>query len=207
MGAGVKAATVEARRSERKARGDGHLRRGEILAAAEAIFVAEGYEGATIRRIAEEVGVSSTSLYMHFPDKGAILLEICKVTLQHLLESNRAVAALPLDPVTRVRRMLEAYIRFGLENPNAYRLVFIEERDNAEDLGRQCYEVFSQTVGQIAAEGRLRATCPEAATQALWAACHGLISLLVTRPGWAGEPPETLMQVLLDGLFFGLTVD
>src|SRR3712207_2879540 len=62
------------RRSARKAKGDGHLRRGEILEAAERIFVAEGYEGATIRRIAEEVGVSSTALYLHFPDKQAILL-------------------------------------------------------------------------------------------------------------------------------------
>ena len=38
----------------RKAKGDGHLRRAEILEVAERIFVAEGYEGATIRRIAEE---------------------------------------------------------------------------------------------------------------------------------------------------------
>ena len=65
------------RRSARKAKGDGHLRRAEILEAAERIFVAEGYEGATIRKIADEVGVSSTALYMHFQDKSCILLEIC----------------------------------------------------------------------------------------------------------------------------------
>ena len=56
-------------RSARKAKGDGHLRRAEILEAAERIFIAEGYEGATIRKIADEVGVSSTALYMHFQDK------------------------------------------------------------------------------------------------------------------------------------------
>src|SRR5688500_7353296 len=66
------------RKSARKAKGDGHLRRAEILEAAERIFVAEGYEGATIRKIADEVGVSSTALYMHFQDKGCILLEICE---------------------------------------------------------------------------------------------------------------------------------
>src|SRR5580704_17835253 len=53
-------------RSARKAKGDGHLRRAEILQAAELIFVRDGYQGATIRKIAEEVGVSSTALYMHF---------------------------------------------------------------------------------------------------------------------------------------------
>ncbi|PZQ45154.1 MAG: TetR/AcrR family transcriptional regulator, partial [Phenylobacterium zucineum] len=52
-------------RSARKPKGEGHARRAEILAAAERIFVEVGYEGATIRKIAEEVGLSSTALYMH----------------------------------------------------------------------------------------------------------------------------------------------
>ncbi|MBP6545350.1 MAG: helix-turn-helix transcriptional regulator, partial [Phenylobacterium sp.] len=96
---------VTTRRSARKPKGDGHLRRAEILEAAERIFVAEGYEGATIRKIADEVGVSSTALYMHFPDKGGILLEICERTIIQLLERNAAIAARPLDAVTRVKEM------------------------------------------------------------------------------------------------------
>ena len=59
-------------RSVRKPKGEGHARRGEILAAAEQIFVAHGYEGATIRKIAEAVGLSSTALYLHFKDKAEI---------------------------------------------------------------------------------------------------------------------------------------
>src|SRR5439155_13347384 len=91
------------RKSERKAKGSGHLRRGEILDAAERIFVAEGYEGATMRKIAEEVGVSSTALYMHFHDKARIMGEICKRTLEELLARNRELAAAPLDPTAPVR--------------------------------------------------------------------------------------------------------
>ena len=71
------AALEKPQRSARKAKGHGHLRRAEILEAAERIFLAEGYQGATIRKIADEVGVSSTALYMHFRDKDQILLEIC----------------------------------------------------------------------------------------------------------------------------------
>ncbi|MCX8498704.1 MAG: helix-turn-helix domain containing protein, partial [Caulobacteraceae bacterium] len=67
------AIVTKSNKSARKPKGDGHLRRAEILAAAERIFVAEGYDGATIRRIADEVGVSSTALYMHFKDKAEIL--------------------------------------------------------------------------------------------------------------------------------------
>jgi len=91
------------RRSARKPKGAGHLRRAEILDAAERIFVAAGYEGATIRRIADEVGVSSTALYMHFPDKACILGEICDGAVSQLLENNRAIVALRADAAARVR--------------------------------------------------------------------------------------------------------
>ena len=79
-------------KSARKAKGDGHMRRAEILQAAERIFVRDGYQGATIRKIADEVGVSSTALYMHFRDKDDILLEICAGAIGVLLAQNNAAA-------------------------------------------------------------------------------------------------------------------
>ncbi|MBS0334972.1 MAG: TetR/AcrR family transcriptional regulator [Proteobacteria bacterium] len=202
------------RRSARKAKGDGHLRRAEILDAAERIFVAEGYEGATIRKIADEVGVSSTALYMHFQDKGAILLEICEATLKLLLERNRELAARPLDPVVRVRMMLEAYMRWGLAHPNAYELVFscpppaaAPLSEGAADMGGQCYDSFAGVVREVAAVGRLRTGTADSAAQALWMACHGVVALMSARPdfGWATQ--DELIAVTLDGLLNGLVVD
>ena len=72
-------------RSARKPKGGGHERRGEILVVAAKIFNSLGYEGATIWRIAEEVGLSSTALYMHFRDKDEILVEICEGAMEALL--------------------------------------------------------------------------------------------------------------------------
>src|SRR5580704_9571091 len=174
-------------RSARKAKGDGHLRRAEILHAAERIFVRDGYQGATIRKIAEEVGVSSTALYMHFRDKDEILLEICEGAVATLLASNNEISTRPIDVVSRVRLMLDAYMRFGLENPNTYRLAFCSSRvelsamrhEVASDLGARCYDRFMSAVADIAAEGRLRIGDADSAAQTLWAACHGLVSLRI----------------------------
>src|SRR5262249_30615992 len=124
LGSEMTALGTPTRKTARKAKGDGHLRRAEILEAAERIFVAEGYEGATIRKIADEVGRSSTALYMHFHDKACILLEICQSTFQVLLARNAEIAARPVDPVVRTRMMLESYVRWGLDHPNAYQLVY-----------------------------------------------------------------------------------
>lgn len=202
-------------KSARKAKGEGHSRRGEILRAAERIFVAEGCEAATIRKIADEVGVSSTALYMHFRDKDHILLEICHEAMDELLRINSTIGDRPLDPVSRVREMLGAYIQFALLNQNAYRLVFCagsidsspSRQDATRALGQRCFERFSAVVAEIAADGRLRVGDPQAAAQALWAACHGLVSLRIAKPDFDWAPADTLADVMLEGLMHGLITD
>lgn len=207
--------TSATRKTARKAKGDGYLRRAEILKAAERIFVAEGYEGATIRRIADEVGVSSTALYMHFQDKARILHEITEGTFRELLARNSEIAARPVDALVRVRAMLEAYMAWGFEHPNAYQLVYCQRGpvsttplpQDAADLSRQCYETFSGVVREVAASGRLRTGDGDSAAQALWMACHGVVALATSRPnfGWSGR--QLLTQVTLDGMLHGLVID
>jgi AcrR family transcriptional regulator len=209
------AAATTTRRSARKAKGDGHLRRAEILEAAERIFIAEGYEGATIRKIADEVGVSSTALYMHFADKACILREICKRTLELLLERNVEIAARPLAPAVRVRQMLEAYMRWGLEHPNAYQLVYSAPRplsagfwpEDTVDLSVQCYEIFADVVREIAAQGRLRVGSAVCAAQTFWMGCHGVVALLCARSRFDWADSGELINTTLDALMLGLVAD
>jgi AcrR family transcriptional regulator len=202
-------------RSARKPKGDGHMRRGEILEAAQRIFLAEGYQGATIRKIADEVGVSSTALYMHFKDKDEILLEISDGAITRLLEINSEISGRVIDPVAQVKLMLEAYMTFALENPNTYQLVFcghsgmLSEAKAAatQHLGDRCFQKFIDVVSQIAASGRLRLGSADSAAQALWASCHGLVALLITKPDFGWAPTQELRSVLLDGMLHGLVAD
>jgi AcrR family transcriptional regulator len=202
-------------KSARKAKGDGHLRRAEILEAAERIFLAEGYHGATIRKIADEVGVSSTALYMHFRDKDQILLEICEGAIGHLLTANAEIAARPIDAVARIKLMAENYVRFALTNPNAYQLVFCsplqaispEKQEETMALGERSFEKFLGVVRELAAAGRLKTGSAESAAQVMWAACHGVVALLITRPSFPWAPPEELNRVMIEGVLYGLVTD
>ena len=198
-------------RSARKAKGDGHLRRAEILQAAERIFVRDGYQGATIRKIAEEVGVSSTALYMHFRDKDEMLLEIVEGVITTLSEASAEIAARPLDAVIRVRLIAESYIEFGFDNPNAYWLVYgsggemISQRHaRVSQMSARCFERFRATVGELEADGRIAVGSTDLAAQIIWSACHGLVSLRICRPNLAWESQEDLMRGLLDSVLTGL---
>jgi AcrR family transcriptional regulator len=209
--AGLSGVTRPNRRSARKPKGEGHSRRAEILAAAEQIFVEHGYEGATIRKIADQVGLSSTALYMHFADKQAILHEICRESFETLTALNQAVIAEPGEPEARIRRMMEAYVAFGFANPNAYRLVYLtrplEARDGAESvaqqLGVELFRSFEAVVEDVERAGRLRGDV-RATTQALWAGGHGIVSLMITKPYFDWVDREVLVKTLMDALFMGL---
>lgn len=198
-------------RSVRKPKGGGHERRAEILSAAERIFVEHGYEGATIRKIADEVGLSSTALYMHFADKAEILHEICREAFAQLTAGNAALTAQVGTPVERLRKMMRAYVEFGFANPNAYRLIYltrpVEAREGAQsaamEAGSALFRTFEDVVRQAEAAGQLKRGARETA-QALWAGGHGVVSLMITKPYFDWAPRDVLVETVMDALFEGL---
>lgn len=202
-------------RSARKPKGSGHLRRTEILEAAQRIFVQCGYEGATIRKIADDVGVSSTALYMHFRDKGEILVEICEGLYARLIEINGELIEREMDPVLRVRAMLDAYVDFALDHPNVYRLLYcgvpdVARLDRDGKLGRmgaRTFSLFLQAVSAAAKASRLQAGDAEAVAKSSWAAAHGVVSLVLMRPQYPWGEPRDACAFALDAVFRGLFRD
>lgn len=205
-------AAAEPGRSGRKPKGEGHSRRAEMLAAAERIFVEHGYEGATIRKIADEVGLSSTALYMHFADKGEILHEICRETFERLIAGNRRVMDETGTADERLERILQAYIDFGFENPNAYRLVYltrpVEARDGAQSaaqqLGGELFASFQAVIDQIGAEGRLINGDARLTAQLFWSGIHGVVSLVITKPYFDWAARDVLGRSMSEALIRGL---
>ena len=206
----MSALLIHPARSTRKPKGEGHIRRSEILTAAEKIFVELGYEGATIRKIADAVGLSSTALYMHFPDKGAILHEICRNAFARLREGQQAIIGSSAPPEQRLRHLLQAYIDFGFENPNAYRLIYMtrpEEAQHAQsaaqEAGLELFRAFEIVVEEAEAKGLLRSGAHVTA-RTLWAGVHGVVSLMITKPYFDWPTRETFSAAMLDALFAGL---
>lgn len=198
-------------RSARKPKGEGHARRAEILTAAERIFVEHGYEGATIRKIADEVGLSSTALYMHFADKSEMLHEICRGAFEALIASHQEILVADEAPEARLRRMIEAYIKFGFDNPNAYRLTYltrpVEAREGAQSVaqetGAELFRAFVAVVEEAVAAGRMQGD-PATIAQVIWASGHGLVSLRITKPYFEWADRDDLTRTMLDALFAGL---
>lgn len=202
-------------KSNRKPKGSGHLRRSEILEVAQKIFAEEGYEGATVRKIAEQVGVSSTAIYLHFPDKRAMLMEIATAALAPLLADSVVIAkAAGVDPKEKARRMMQAYMRFAVENPSAYDVVFSDAPRQLAGAEDPAWEVFASyhrhflaVITELANLGRLKVSNPHLGVQTLWSGCHGVIALRRANPHIRWSDYEEMRDAMIDGLLRGLVAD
>ena len=158
----------------------------QILAAAREIFVRDGYESFSMRKLAQRIDYSPGSIYLHFKNKEELFESLVEESFDRLLRAlNRLKNAhAHQDPVAKLKTVLRAYIDFGLRNPNDYRFAFLLRRP----LQRRPYkvhpafDVMRYLVGRCVEEKRFRPVDVESTSQALWAAIHGITSLLIQRP-------------------------
>ena len=200
--------------STRKPRGQGAERRGEILAAAKRLFLEEGFEHATMRRIAAEIGVSAAALYGYFPDKEAMLHAIAEATFGELLASLRESQQAEASSLERFKAGLRAYVAFGVAHPDEYRLTFLAKMINAEKATSVCsreiedadrsFAILEQGVADLMTAGLVVPGDTLAAAEAVWACLHGTTALVLDQPAHVQTPParliETVIALILGGL-------
>ena len=197
---------------ERRARQKRYLRQ-EILDAASELFVRDGYENFSMRRIADKIEYSPTTIYIYFKDKAELLEQVCKETFARLVEKLSKIMEQPGEPIERLKRGLIAYIEFGLENPHQYRATFMmpipegldEKKLRQENSpGMQAFAFLTQGITDCIKAGKMRATNVELAAQTLWGGIHGITSLLITHEAFPWVGREKVIHSTVDTLVAGL---
>jgi AcrR family transcriptional regulator len=178
--------TLERRERERQ-----ELRT-RILDAARELFVEEGYDAVTMRKIADRIEYSPAAIYFHFRDKQALLRELVDVDFGSLASEFQKIARIA-DPVDRLRRIGRAYVGFAMAHPNHYRLMFMtphpealkpeESRLKHGNPEEDAYAFLKATVEQAIAAGRFRPefSDPDFVSQLVWAGTHGVVSLHIAK--------------------------
>ena len=203
----------------KKARGLGFERRDEILAAAKGLFLKDGVEGVSTRKLAQLVGLSQTGIYVYFKSKQAILAALIDAAFKKLGTALSEIDGKSKGAIQYLELAIPVYIRFGLENPDEYRLAFmlIDPASSAHpnamaDPSERSFEgkkVFGELEERIVAgftAGDLNSIDkePRAIAQCVWASLHGLVSLLIVFPLFDWVARERLIaahtRLLLDGL-------
>ena len=191
--------------------------RTRIMDAARHLFAKEGYDAVSMRKIAEAIEYSPTAIYVHFRDKLDLLQQICEADFGALAQGLAELRQIQ-NPVERIRRMGHAYIRFGADHPNQYRLMFMTEttpdldRDNAcgAKVDANAYGQLRQSCQEAIEQGLIRPEYSDAdlVAQVFWSAVHGVASLQITKAQhswirWTGLEP--LATAVVDGILRGMT--
>jgi AcrR family transcriptional regulator len=205
----------EVARRQRARKGEGDLLRADILSAAEQLLHDTGSEDAvSIRAVADAVGVTPPSIYRHFPDKTHLLFEVCMSTWNGLADRVSA-AVVEGDLEATLRAQARAYVHFGVENPEHYRIMFMTPVDVTPEQFRQemfapetAFALFLETVEALRTSGLVRPEIADLGTVTmglhLWAAVHGITSLLTTKPMLPWDEVDTVIDQQLDLLINGL---
>jgi AcrR family transcriptional regulator len=193
----------------RAAKGQGRLLREEIIAAAERLLIERGsQEAVPIRAIADAVGVTPPSIYMHFADKDELFVAVCDARFDELARLSTEAATGATDPLDEIRRRGQAYIRFGLDNPEQYRILFLDtttESVSVEEVSKwACLADLIDAIRRAMDEGSIVRNDPLLVATGLWATVHGLVSLLINHPGYPWPPLEQLADHVLATCVFGL---
>ena len=195
---------------ERRAREKEQLRR-QILSAARELFVNEGYENVSMRKIADKIEYSPTTIYLYFKDKADLLDSVCKETLLNLLNTLELLKRDKSDPVEVLRKSGKAYVEFGLKYPQDYKLTFVVRPQFQKGLGLQegsvgerVFDYLRAMVSECIRQKRFRQVDVEITGQALWSAVHGVTLLLIDFPDfpWTDKDKliDTVIQTMIEGL-------
>ena len=188
------------------------------MAAREVLAETQDADAMSIRSVADRVGVSTPSIYLHFADKQALLDAVCELVFAELDERMQSAAATTTDPFDGLRLRGLAYAEFALANPEQYRLAMMrmpalhDGLDEHRALDKHSYEPFSAEdivagptyhhlleavqacidVGVFAPRAD-----PTAIATSLWAATHGAVSLCLAKPGLAGDDALALCALVI----------
>lgn len=160
--------------------------RSRATAAAMRLFVKQGYDGVTMRALADQLGVSAMTSYRYLRGKNELFALVRAEAFRRFGDSLAASSTRSTStPTQRLLRLKRAYIQFALDEPDAYRIVFEIRTPTAAatpadaDVNRESRRAFGylhDAIKSAVDEGALTGGAL-AIARLLWASTHGLVSL------------------------------
>lgn len=195
---------------ERKERQKTEMREA-ILNAALKLFIEEGYESVTMRKIADKIEYSVGTIYLYFREKAEIFFELHNRGFDEFYKKQLSIQHIK-DPVERLKAHGKVYIEFAMEHPEYYDLMFISRTPVKEiqkfenwDEGQRTYELLKLNIKQAMESGYFKDVDLDVAAFSLWSFVHGIAALSIR--GRLMMIPEEHLKLLISGAleFFSKT--
>lgn len=157
----------------------------KILRSATRVFLKEGFDKTSMRKIATAAGVSVGTLYLYFENKDQLFYAVQDVAFNHFLNYMKPLMDIA-DPAERLEKLGETYIFFALQNPGYYDLMFITTAPmkavtaiEGWRKGQQLFELLRQTIHECIARKLTIVDDADMLSFLFWSTVHGMVSLSI----------------------------
>ncbi len=187
-----------------------------ILDGARAIMNERGFDGLTMRAVADRIEYSPAAIYKHFTDREELVRELCAhdfYAFNQALLARPGAGFDPRNPLESLRSIGRAYAQFAIQFPEQYRVMFMTplpiEPDNKEAPGDDAYATLVAAVTAAHALGHFAGLDVHLVAQTLWASVHGVVSLeiahlCVTERHIPFAPLADRVDAAVEGIVLGL---
>jgi AcrR family transcriptional regulator len=174
--------------------------RERLVKVATRLFATHGYEGVTMRSVADALGVSPMTSYRYVADKEQLIDLVRTAAFRRLADVQQRVVAHNLPPDKRVRALGRAYIDFALRHPDAYRIMYELNQPQAsssqlEAEVKRSSSFLHDAITELVRMGAVRGDALSLA-HLVWAATHGLVSLHLAQKLTNGRDIHELSESL-----------
>lgn len=159
-----------------------------IIAAAKELFLTVGFKSTSIRKIAAKLNVSPTTIYLYFKDKSDIIYALHQEMFGMMVDQF-SVLLIVEDPFERLKALGRSYLKFSIENPELYELMFMSkepmefldnDREEKWTEGQNLLDTLISTIKDCQRNGYFPAKDSEAVAIQAWGMVHGLASLSIS---------------------------
>jgi AcrR family transcriptional regulator len=198
-------ARLKQKSAERREQGKLELRQ-TILEAAAKLFEEKGYEGFSLRQVAEGIGYSPTTIYLYFKDKDDLLLHVAYDGFKLFGESLETAYRSKETPLERLHAVGWAYFHFAMLHPIHYRLMFmqrgefLQKKPEGYDSIIDSFGVLQRVIEEGIATGIMMPGDVRTYAALIWASVHGVVSLALTEHTFSPQEAEQLFGMQMDAI-------
>ena len=164
-------------------------------------FAEHGYDGVTLRALADDLGCSPMTPYRYFANKAEIFESVRSAAFSRFADAQEAAAAASSDHRERLRALCAAYVRFALDEPAAYRIMFELDSSSTpavvEPGPLRGWHAMHGVVEDAATAGILYGDA-DLTAHLLWSGIHGLVALHLSGMLSLGRDLESLTQAFVE---------
>lgn len=162
--------------------------RDRLLDTSRRLLLRHGYRNFSLRKVAREIGVSATSIYLHFDSKDHLIHTLMERSIDQLNRRLEEAVTKGTGPIEKLNILARVYVRFALEHSREYQIIYMVSSDEMSRYpkekfrkARRGYELVTEVIEDGVDRQLLDEKYPRIASYIFWAQLHGVMSVVLSR--------------------------